>query len=81
LEQKERELILSNIAHNSNDYSFPGYPYGLIKADQLSRIAYTELESLKIQLLTEFNQKDYRSYILPRLRSVDAHDILNKIRK
>lgn len=81
LEQEERELILSNIAHNSNDFSFPGYPYGLIKADQLSRIAKSELESLKIQLLTEFSRKDYRSYILPRLRSVDAHDILNKIRK
>lgn len=52
LDQKERELILSNIAHNSNDFSFPGYPYGLIKADQLSRIQYTFSHQL-------FFHKDY----------------------
>lgn len=39
LTQQERESIISSIASNSNDLSFPGYPYGLIKVDQSSRVA------------------------------------------
>lgn len=81
LNQREREVIISNIAMNSNDLSFPGYPYGLIKVDQLSRIGVKEIEPQKIQLILEFDSSIYNRFILPRIHSVDAHDILNKIRK
>lgn len=81
LNQREREVIISNIAMNSNDLSFPGYPYGLIKVDQLSRIGVKEIEPQKIQLISEFDSSIYNRFILPRIHSVDAHDILNKIRK
>ena len=75
------EIIISNIANNSNDLSYPGYPYGLIKADQLAAVSLKELVPQKIQLISEFNQDDYNEYILPRLRSVNAHDLLNIIRR
>jgi len=75
------EQIISNIANNSNDLSYPGYPYGLIKADQLAAVSIKELESQKIQLIAEFDHEDYKEYILPRLRSVNAHDLLNIIRR
>ena len=81
LDKDEREMIVSNLASNSADLSFPGYPYGLIKVDQLSRVAYRELETHKIMLLSEFDKDNYENFILPRLRSIDAHDLLNKIRK
>jgi len=81
LNQREREVIISNIAMNSNDLSFPGYPYGLIKVDQLSRIGVKEIEPQKIQIISEFDSSIYNRFILPRIHSVDAHDILNKIRK
>jgi hypothetical protein len=77
----ECESVISNLANNSNDLSYPGYPYGLIKADQLAAVRYKELEPQKIQLLAEFNQEDYTKFILPRLRAVNAHDLLNIIRK
>ncbi|MFW9823895.1 MAG: hypothetical protein ACFFE4_13205, partial [Candidatus Thorarchaeota archaeon] len=67
--------------HNSNDLSYPGYPYGLIKVDQLAAVSFKELEPQKIQLIAEFDQKDYNEFILPRLRSVNAHDLLNIIRR
>ena len=35
----------------------------------------------KIQLIAEFDEEDYKKYILPRLRSVNAHDLLNIIRR
>ncbi len=81
LTQSERENLISNLALNSQDLSFPGYPYGLIKVDQLSRVAYREIESHKVMLLSEFNKDHYEKFILPRIRTVDAHDLLNKIRK
>lgn len=81
LNQEGKETIISNVANNSKELSFPGYPYGLIKVDQLSRVPFRELEPQRIQLLAEFNKEDYYNYILPRLRSVDAHGLLNNIIK
>ena len=81
LDQQEKEVIISNLAANSTDLSFPGYPYGLIKVDQLSRVAAREIGPQKIQLMAEFDSELYTKYILPRIRSIDAHDLLNAIRK
>ncbi|MFX0083260.1 MAG: DNA double-strand break repair nuclease NurA [Candidatus Hodarchaeota archaeon] len=81
MSEDQREMIISNLANNSNDLSYPGYPYGLIKADQLAAVSVKEIEPQKIQLIAEFNQEDYNEYILPRLRSVNAHDLLNIIKR
>lgn len=81
LDQQEKEVIISNLAANSTDLSFPGYPYGLIKADQLSRVSKREIGPQQIQLMSEFDSDLYAKYILPRIRSIDAHDLLNTIRK
>ena len=81
LSQQEKEVIIANLARNSNALSFPGYPYGLIKVDQLSRVGKREMEPQKIQILSEFDPNIYEKYILPRIRSIDAHDLLNAIRK
>ena len=81
LSQQEKEVIIANLAQNSNALSFPGYPYGLIKVDQLSRVGKREMEPQKIQILSEFDPNIYEKYILPRIRSIDAHDLLNSIRK
>lgn len=79
--KREEQEIISNLANCSNDLSFIGYPYGLIKVDQLARIPTRDLESQKIQLLSEFDKETYKKYILPRIRSMNAHDLLNKLRK
>ncbi len=81
MSEDQCEQLISNIANNSNDLSYPGYPYGLIKADQLAAVSIKELEPQKIQLIAEFDQEDYNKFILPRLRSVNAHDLLNIIRR
>jgi hypothetical protein len=74
LDQQEKDVIISNLAANSTDLSFPGYPYGLIKVDQLSRVAAREIGPQKIQLMAEFDSELYAKYILPRIRSIDAHE-------
>ncbi|MFO8017436.1 MAG: DNA double-strand break repair nuclease NurA [Promethearchaeia archaeon] len=80
LDQQGRENIISNIATTAQDLSFPGYPYGLIKVDQLSRVAFRELDSYKVMLLSEFPQDIYENFIVPRVHSVNAHDLINKVR-
>jgi hypothetical protein len=80
-DEEEIGTIISNVSYISNDLSFPGYPYGLIKVDQMSRIAYKELDSQKLMVISEFEKDIYDNYIRPRLNSVNSHDIINKIRK
>jgi len=81
MSEDQCEIVISNLANNSDDLSYPGYPYGLIKVDQLAAVTFKELEPQKIQLIAEFNQDNYNNFILPRSRSVNAHDLLNIIRK
>lgn len=79
--EDQLEIIISNLSNNSDDLSYPGYPYGLIKVDQLAAVNIKEIGPQKIQLIAEFDQDDYNEFILPRLRSVNAHDLLNIIRR
>ena len=45
LGQSGREIILSSLAENSHDLASPGYPYGHVKVDQLSRVSFSPLYS------------------------------------
>jgi len=81
IDTEEKEVIISNLALNSNDITFPGYPYGLIKVDQLSRVSKREIEPWKIEIISEIDQTIYVNNLLPRIYSIEAHNILNSIRK
>ncbi|MBI4453829.1 DNA double-strand break repair nuclease NurA [Candidatus Woesearchaeota archaeon] len=70
--------ILSILALNSVDYSFPGYPYGLIKADTMARVSNKECEFLKTKILfsleSSHNFKDLRK----SMNALNAHNILDR---
>ena len=68
--------VLDLLVKNSNDYSFPGYPYGLIKVDQLARISNQENHYLKSKILFNLKHKDQKN-INSCLKALDAHDILD----
>ncbi len=69
-EQKHRLAdAVSIIAGNSNDYRFPGYPYGLVDADRFARISERDRMYLR-SLFAAANIDESSS---------NAHDILNKI--
>lgn len=65
------------LMHNAKDPVFPGYPYGLVLADQHARISNQEQELLKTRFLVKTGSlwKDLHE----ELRSADAHDILDSI--
>ena len=71
------EIILSNLALNSTDLSFPGYPYGLIKVDALSRVRSKEIERYKLLFLSEIAKQRKWEKIAKHIYASDAHDILN----
>jgi hypothetical protein len=69
--------VLGCLANNSRDFSFPGYPYGLITADKFARVSNKEKEYLKSLLLANAGSKIDR--LFKEISSNDAHDVLNSI--
>jgi hypothetical protein len=70
--------IIGFLAYMSRDLTFPGYPYWLIKVDMIARVANEENE----MLITRFfaMNKGARKMLLPLIKAVDAHSILDNIR-
>lgn len=68
LECKDLELkeVIGNLAANSRDYRFPGYPFGLLHCDEMARITDQETDYL-------------RSLFMSSKKINDSHDILNKV--
>ncbi len=74
--QKEHaEEAISILSGYCTDPIFPGYPYGLIEADRISRVSNREKESLNTMFLLKLGNKN----IEKRLSSSNAHSILDKI--
>jgi NurA domain len=72
--------VVSCIGRNSKDICFPGYPYGLIDADLQARVRKNEMGIYETRLLSEISKKPGRlKKILPHIKAVDGHEILNDI--
>ncbi|MEK6961412.1 MAG: DNA double-strand break repair nuclease NurA [Nanoarchaeota archaeon] len=68
---------LSRLASISNDLSFPGYPYGLIVADQLARVSNQERDAASIELLAKAAKVN--KSVLSAISGSDAHGILDRM--
>lgn len=67
--------LICGLAENSRDYTFPGYPYGLIEADKLARISNHEAEIEKIRfraLLKKTSLEELEG-------NLNAHDVLDRM--
>ncbi|MFH1440060.1 MAG: DNA double-strand break repair nuclease NurA [Candidatus Woesearchaeota archaeon] len=74
---KDIEEVFTLLTKNSNDYSFPGYPYGLVKADQMARISNQEKDFLRSKILFSMkNKKDFDN-MKQCLNALNAHDVLD----
>ncbi len=79
LNDNELNEILSQLAENSQDVSFPGYPYGLVDADRFARVATGEVENYKVLLLSEISKRGKWNKFARHIRAFDAHTILNML--
>ena len=71
--------ILSQLAENSSDISFPGYPYGLIDADRFARVTDDDVESYQALLLSEISKRGGWTKFARHILATNAHNILNKL--
>lgn len=69
--------LIQGLAYNSQDLTFPGYPYGLIEADRVSRVRREEVEPMRLQVLSAITRMGVWDELEAFLRSVDAHDVLD----
>lgn len=81
LTSTELNEILSALSLNASDISFPGYPYGLIDADDNARVRLEELETYRVMLLSEISKLGSAAKFGRHMESTDAHDILNLLRE
>ncbi len=73
--------ILSELSLNATDLSFPGYPYGLIDADDNARVRFGELETYRVLLLSEISKLGSAAKFVRHMESTDAHGVLNGLRE
>jgi hypothetical protein len=71
--------ILGQLARNSQDMSFPGYPYGLVDADRFARVSNHEIESYQAILLSEISKMGNWPKFSRHVSATDAHSILNML--
>ena len=69
--------IAAELAENSRDLTFPGYPYGLILADKLARVSERETGVIKARLAAAAGNK--WSKIKAHLAAGNAHEILDSM--
>jgi hypothetical protein len=70
----------SALSQNSNDLTFPGYPYGLIDADDNARVRTQELEMYRVMLLSEISKLGSAAKFHRHMESTDAHGIMNLLK-
>ena len=75
----EYDEVVSQLAENSRDATFLGYPYGLIEADRVARVRNEEIEPHRILLLSTLSGLGAWPELEAFIRSVDAHQIIDEI--
>ncbi len=76
-QNKSAQKTIEQLAHNSRDMTFPGYPYTLIDADKNARVTFKETSFHKTYI-DHYKNKN-KSALETGIRATDAHDLLNKI--
>jgi NurA domain len=72
--------VASALASNSKDISFPGYPYGLIDADNFARVSGDEIDAFRVPLVSEISKRGKWKKISRHICSGDAHGVLDLLK-
>jgi hypothetical protein len=79
MSEPEIAAVIGELAANSRDLSFPGYPYGLVDADETARVRRSEKEALAAILASALAEKGCWNRVQQHLGATDAHEILDII--
>jgi hypothetical protein len=79
LSELRRNVILSQLVHNSSDITLPGYPYGLINADRLARVSMDEIEYYRGLVISVMDTTGRLNKFSRYIRAKDTHSVLNML--
>lgn len=71
--------ILTQLVRNSTDFTFPGYPYGLIDVDRFARVATSELLYHRTMFLSQMAEANKWDKFRRHINAADAHSLLNTL--
>ena len=80
MSDEESCRVLSALACNSKDVSFPGYPYGLIDADNFARVGVDEIDAYRVPLMSEISKHGGWKKVSRHICSGDAHGVLDLLK-
>jgi hypothetical protein len=79
LTDEQLNRVLIQLARNSSDAAFHGYPYGLVDADRFARVSFQDAEYYRALLFSQLSNKEDWEKLSRHMRAIDAHDVLNMI--
>ena len=71
--------ILSHLVSFSTDNSFLGYPYPLVKADELARISSQETSYIKTRVMQQFDSLSIKQLDQMKMNQ-DSHELLDSLK-
>lgn len=78
MDDTEKDRVLSSLAANSGDVSFPGYPYGLVDADRYAQVRRGDIYMYGALLQSRLRADDL-TWMLRSIQMHMAHDRLNEV--
>ena len=81
LSEKELAEIFTQLHENSCDIGFPGYPYGLVDADDNAKVTGADVEEWGVMTLSEFSKRGSWLKYSRHIESSDAHTILDRLKE
>ena len=75
----EVESVLASMAANSRDIAMPGYPYGAIDADRFAKVRMREASMYRNMLDAELMRRPGGADIAAQIRTMSAHQVLNRV--
>lgn len=79
MSDEDMNEVLSRLSENSRDVALPGYPYGLIVADEHARVRYNEMDGYQVMLLSEMSKSGNWEKFKRYIRATDTHDVLDML--
>jgi hypothetical protein len=81
LSERELNEVFSGLSNNSCDIAFPGYPYGLVDADANAKVVGSDVDTHRVELLSELSSNGSWPKFSRHMESSDAHDVLDKLKE
>ena len=79
MDKGEVESVMASVAANSRDIAMPGYPYGAIDADRFAKVRMREASMYRNMLDAGLMGRPGGADIVAQIRSMSAHQVLNRV--